>query len=125
MLGLLTVVAGPDRGRTFLVKEGVPLLLGRGPACTVTLSDPQVSRSHCQVEALDGRVTFIDTGSVGGTYVNGERVPRGQLKPGDILTLGVTQLAFRWSDLDQQRTEPFLDEKEGPDAPRRDLGSGG
>jgi pSer/pThr/pTyr-binding forkhead associated (FHA) protein len=122
MLGLLTVVAGPDKGRTFLLKEGVPLLLGRGPTSSATLSDPQVSRSHCQLESVGGSVSLIDTGSIAGTYVNGDRITRGQLKPGDLLTLGGTQLAFRWSDLDQQRTEPYLNERETSGG---GIGSGG
>jgi pSer/pThr/pTyr-binding forkhead associated (FHA) protein len=107
--GLLTVVAGPDRGRGFFLKDGVPLLPGRGPAAGGRLHDPGVSRSHCQVEAGAGRVTLIDTGSLAGTPVNGERVTRSGLLPGDVLTLGGTRLAFRWADPDERPTEPAPD----------------
>lgn len=113
MLGLLTVVAGPDQGRTFLLKDGISLLLGRGAAAQAALRDRGVSRAHCQVEAAGVRVSLLDVGSLAATYANGERVTRALLKPGDILTLNSTRIAFRWSDIDQRPTEPYPGREEG------------
>ena len=56
MLARLIVVSGPDLGQAFPVAEGQTLVVGRGDTAQVRLSDPCVSRTHCRLEAAQGRV---------------------------------------------------------------------
>jgi pSer/pThr/pTyr-binding forkhead associated (FHA) protein len=41
-----------------------------------------------------GRWLIADLGSTNGIKVNGRRVDRAQLEPGDRITLGLTELTF-------------------------------
>lgn len=64
------------------------LAVGRHPDCEVVLDDPTVSRRHAELLFRDGSWVLHDVGSTNGTSVNGVRVTRCQLRPGDQLALG-------------------------------------
>jgi hypothetical protein len=64
------------------------LLVGRHPACDVVVADPSVSRRHAQLAFRDGAWVLQDLASTNGTTVNGERVGRTALHPGDVVELG-------------------------------------
>lgn len=68
--------------------------LGRRVDNTVVLDDPSVSRVHAQMRAIDGHYVLFDLGSTGGTYVNGQRVDRIVLYPGDVISLAKCQLVY-------------------------------
>lgn len=76
-------------GRRIRVDTPV-LLLGRDPASDVVITHPTVSRRHARLEWDGTRLTVEDLGSSGGTFVNGARVQRARLAPGDVLRLGPT-----------------------------------
>jgi serine/threonine protein kinase len=58
------------------------------------LPDLQVSRVHFQIEKRGEQIWVVDQGSSGGTLVNGRKVSAQQLKAGDIIRAGETQLRF-------------------------------
>jgi hypothetical protein len=64
------------------------VLVGRHQACDVVLEDLSVSRRHAQLRFRDGSWILRDLGSTNGTTVNGRRVVRCRLLPGDRVTLG-------------------------------------
>ncbi len=68
------------------------LILGRHDSCDVVLSDPSVSRRHARLVFRDGNWVLQDLHSTNGTLVNGVRVGRCTLRPGDRLALGDEQL---------------------------------
>jgi hypothetical protein len=68
------------------------LHVGRGDEADVQLLDPAVSRRHAVIAPDDGHATVRDLGSTNGTYVNGKRVATAKLMPGDVVTLGKTNL---------------------------------
>jgi serine/threonine protein kinase len=90
----LVVIAGPDAGRAFPLKEGDPLLIGRGKNTATQLSDPRVSRVHCQVKIEKERVVVLDLGGAGGISVNGKAAEQQELVSGDVLQVGDTKLRF-------------------------------
>ncbi|MCA9079025.1 MAG: FHA domain-containing protein [Planctomycetaceae bacterium] len=51
--------------------------------CDVILNHPSVSKLHCIIAKTDGLLFVRDLGSTNGTKVNGQRVTRGALLPGD------------------------------------------
>jgi hypothetical protein len=88
------------------IPAGTSLLLGRDPAQSLVAAAfarfDNVSRRHATVTVDDaGRAAIRDEGSTNGTFVNGERLPRGveaPLRDGDQLRLaadvtGTVQLA--------------------------------
>jgi serine/threonine protein kinase len=91
----LQVVGGPDQGRVFPIPEADFLLLGRSRALEARLTDPYVSRVHCQLQIEDGQVVVTDFESAGGTFVNDQRVTRRQLAVGDVLRIGTTSLQLQ------------------------------
>jgi serine/threonine protein kinase len=97
MASKLIVLAGPDEGRDFAL-GGDPLLLGRSRATGSHLLDPHVSRVHCQVQGEGDQFVLTDFDSAGGTFVNGKRISRHALKPGDLIRIGNTRLQFTGAD---------------------------
>jgi serine/threonine protein kinase len=90
----LKVIAGPDMGQTYPLTAGDSFKVGRGQASHTHLSDPHVSRVHCEVHVEDVEVVVADAGSASGTFVNGKKVGRQALRPGDVIQVGTTQLQF-------------------------------
>src|SRR5678816_977630 len=89
----LIVVDGPELGREF----DVPMRgggIGRGEGTLVTLSDPSVSRQHCNIELRDGALCLVDDGSRNKTLVNGRPITVHPLEAGDEIVIGQTKLAF-------------------------------
>jgi FHA domain len=68
------------------------LVIGRHPACDVVVSHPTVSRRHARLTFRDGGWTLQDLESTNGTRLNGKRVGRCRLAPGDQLALGEQSL---------------------------------
>jgi serine/threonine-protein kinase len=99
----LVVIAGPDKGRTFPLSSAAPLVVGRSKDTQIQLTDPHVSRVHCEVQFDGTHTILLDRGSAAGTLVNGKRVTRQPLKPGDIIAVGDTHLRLE-SDMATQST---------------------
>ncbi len=80
-------------GRTFVI-DHAPAVIGRSRRCDFTVEDANVSRRHAEL-TLEGRDWHIaDLGSTNGVSVNGRRVSRAKLAPGDEITLGTSKLRF-------------------------------
>lgn len=91
----------PAPERVFLVGGGARheilgaiAVIGRSKECDVSLDDASVSRRHAEVRAGPDGYWIADLGSTNGTEVNGKRVDRVRLEPGDVVTLGQTVLRF-------------------------------
>ena len=68
------------------------LVIGRDPSCDLVLNDNRCSRRHAIVEATPEGLSVRDAGSANGIYVNGRRMERSPLQPGDTVRLGATVL---------------------------------
>lgn len=70
--------------------SGTPdeLMIGRHHGCDVVVSHPTVSRHHARLIFRDGGWVVQDLESTNGTRLNGKRVGRCRLRPGDQLALG-------------------------------------
>jgi type III secretion system (T3SS) inner membrane Yop/YscD-like protein len=72
--------------------SGSVVVLGRDPGCDLVLNDTKCSRRHAVVEEGPEGVVVRDTASANGVHVNGRRVEKAPLRPGDVLRLGEVQL---------------------------------
>ena len=71
------------------------VLIGRDPACQISLDHPTVSRRHAEIERLGSEHQIRDLGSVNGTFVNGERVTdHKRLQMGDVVQIGPYKLVY-------------------------------
>ena len=91
----LFVVAGPDKDRAFPIQIGPDLMIGRSPQAYYHVTDPSISRNHCQILREGDQVTVIDNGAEGGTLVNGQPIARQVLQPNDIVQIGQTQFRLQ------------------------------
>lgn len=90
----LTVIQGPDEGKSFPLPTGEPQLIGRsGEALPIT--DNTVSRRHAELTP-DGDIWYLrDIASHNGTIVNGVAIKdRIRLEQGDEIRVGATVLLF-------------------------------
>jgi pSer/pThr/pTyr-binding forkhead associated (FHA) protein len=68
--------------------QGTLAVLGRDPSCDLVLNDVKCSRRHAVVEAGPDGIAIRDTGSANGVYLNGKKIERASLQPGDVVGLG-------------------------------------
>ncbi len=71
------------------------LVIGGSIGCDLVLGDPTVSRWHAELVRDRDRWIVRDIGSTNGTRVNGWRVRRAVVEPGDVLALGAQRLVMR------------------------------
>lgn len=77
--------------------------IGRSRASDIIVDDPAVSRNHCVLLRRASGWYICDTGSKGGTYVNGEEaVGRTRVLIDDVISVGNSQFQFlRGEDYDE------------------------
>lgn len=90
----LEFILGPMANQALPLTEEVTTL-GSVAGNTVVLADPAVSRKHAGIRRVDGAYELADLGSTNGVYVNGQKVPKKALEPGDIIRVGNTEAVFR------------------------------
>ena len=77
--------------------ESIDILIGRGDA-DVNLEHPSISRRHARLMSANGLLTFSDTGSSNGTWINGTPCLPTEvmfIEIDDEILLGQVQLRFK------------------------------
>jgi len=90
----LEFILGPMANQTLPLTESVTTI-GSVAGNTVVLADPAVSRKHAGIRKVDNDYELADLGSTNGVYVNGHKVPKKTLEPGDIIRVGNTEAVFK------------------------------
>jgi hypothetical protein len=90
----LQFILGPMANQTLALSEEVTTI-GSVAGNTVVLADPAVSRKHAGIRKVNGAYELADLGSTNGVYVNGHKVPKKTLEPGDIIRVGNTEAVFK------------------------------
>jgi transcriptional regulator with GAF, ATPase, and Fis domain len=85
----LVAIAGPWKGKWFLLAQGVNVV-GREPESHICLDESAVSRRHCEIARAGDRCTVRDLGSHNHTYVNGEVISTAEISPGDRIEIGAS-----------------------------------
>jgi Inner membrane component of T3SS, cytoplasmic domain len=92
--GQLEFIHGPLTGQVVELVATVTTL-GSQQGNTVVLADPAVSRKHVGIRRDASGYELADLGSTNGVYVNGQRLPKRLLAPGDIVRIGQSEMVFR------------------------------
>lgn len=89
----VSVIAGPDAGRTFQLQRGESTI-GRADTCDVTLNDEMVSRRHA-VFRISDIVEVADSGSTNGVTIDGQPITGAKrLRSGDEVGIGDSTLVI-------------------------------
>jgi Protein of unknown function (DUF3662)/FHA domain len=70
------------------------VVLGRSRECDIQVEDANVSRRHAELRQEGTAFWIVDLDSTNGVEVNGKRVKRAKLEPGDRFTVGSTEVTF-------------------------------
>ena len=103
----VVVTEGPNQGAEFDIGKAV--ILGRLETNDVPIQDGKASREHAKIFQQGGDFAIVDLNSSNGTFVNGQKITKRVLKPGDEIGIGLVRLRFDLAP----------DEKKRADAPRR------
>ncbi len=77
----------PNDGSPPITLEADITLVGRKAGlCDLVIDRSSISKIHCILVKTDGLLFVRDLGSTNGTRVNGQRITRGALLPGDVLS---------------------------------------
>jgi phosphoserine phosphatase RsbU/P len=83
------VVIDPNGSRRDVAISAFPFRIGRQAGNELTLRDSRVSRQQAQITDVNGTMVLEDMGSSHGTFVNGEKILRHELKASDQIDFGV------------------------------------
>src|SRR5437879_3219582 len=106
----LTVARGGSKGKTLKLRSA-ETLVGRGKGCDVRIPSAAVSRRHCRLSVRDGYVLVEDLGSANGTYVNGAKVKKHAVRPGDRLEVGSLAFVVKY-ELSSKALDKLLHQEE-------------
>jgi len=90
---IITITDEQNKKDTYIMDKS-PILIGRGYANDIIISDPYVSAKHVIITETDGGWTIEDYASENGTYI-GKQILNQQtatLTSGDVFTIGKTQI---------------------------------
>lgn len=76
-----------DGSKPISVNRDITLVGRKRGLCDIVIDHTSVSKVHCALARTDGLLFLRDLGSTNGTRVNGQRVTRGALLPGDELCI--------------------------------------
>lgn len=79
-----------------------PVILGRSKKADIPIRDSLLSRKHCTIVPHGSGLRLLDLKSSNGTFLNGNRIERSELKSEDVIEIGNTVIVLlledgRWS----------------------------
>jgi pSer/pThr/pTyr-binding forkhead associated (FHA) protein len=90
------IATNPVTARREIPLDCFPLRLGRRADADVCVEDRWVSRDHCEIDYVDHNLVVRDLNSKHGTYVNGRPIREMELKPGDLLNIGLSKFLVQY-----------------------------
>ena len=105
------------KGDQFLREERItsaaPIKIGKLSSSHLRMEDETVSRMHAVIETNGpDDISIIDLGSTTGTFVNGQKINKAKLQPGDNIVVGNTRIDFAIGsaeDAEVETPQPVVD----------------
>jgi len=94
----LRFISGKYQGGEFPLRPNREIIIGRSSDLDMVLVEDMVSRKHAKITTDDQVVTIQDLGSTNGTFVNGEKVRKADLKDGDRILIGTSIIKIVFVD---------------------------
>ena len=92
--GSLVILDSEGKRTDKIALTSTPVVIGRLSANDVVLADPNVSRRHAELRRDGSRWILVDLDSTNGTLVNGKLAREHEIKHGDRLSFGTSELIF-------------------------------
>jgi pSer/pThr/pTyr-binding forkhead associated (FHA) protein len=90
VLWTLRFISGKYQGGEFPLRPHREIVIGRSSDLDMVLVEDMVSRKHAKIITDDRTVSIQDLGSTNGTFVNGEKIRKVELKDGDRILIGTS-----------------------------------
>src|SRR5882762_7839921 len=82
------------------IVQDIVVKIGKDPRSHLRVDDELASRMHAVIEvASPSDITLIDLGNEPGTMVNGQRVNKCKIRPGDQIQIGSTLIQLESAEL--------------------------
>jgi hypothetical protein len=89
------VIDCPGQPQQVVLWDTLEITVGRAPDRDLVIPHAEVSRQHALFRIENQAHTIADLHTSNGTFVNGARVSRHALRPGDVVELGPARVSFR------------------------------
>ena len=103
--------------KTISLKDGA-VTIGRSDDNDIHIKDSTVSSHHAKIVTYYDASYIEDMGSTNGTFVNGKKVQKHILHPGDVITLGTHTLKMENDQVAGDVAGSFADDVQSNDQPR-------
>jgi two-component system, NtrC family, response regulator GlrR len=87
----ITGIAGPAAAVRW-VSAGTTCAIGSHPGNEITVDDPSISRSHCELRVEHGQIKLHDLDSTNGTILDGVRISAAFVRDGSVIQIGRSTL---------------------------------
>src|SRR5690606_1091563 len=104
---VMRILNGPESGREVPLRRGHSII-GRVAGVDVVLSDALVSKRHARIE-VDQGIELVDLNSANGLLVDGGLVQRVRVVPGQVVTIGETDVSFSLVAGTDEAVDPVLE----------------
>jgi pSer/pThr/pTyr-binding forkhead associated (FHA) protein len=88
----LKFISGRYQGGEIVLPEEGELVIGRASELDLVLAEDMVSRKHAKLVVRLDALSIADLGSTNGTFLNGEKIKRAELKLHDRILIGTSIL---------------------------------
>ncbi|AKT40851.1 uncharacterized protein CMC5_050060 [Chondromyces crocatus] len=92
---VMLVVYHRQGSETVRLQEGTGVVVGRDPSADLVIPERSLSRRHARFTLERSDVLVEDLGSTNGTFLGGQQIKRGVLKPGEEVMLGEITASLR------------------------------
>ena len=106
----LTLQFGTTLLKEYTVHRQV-VTIGRSPQSTIIIDNPAVSHDHAKIYAEGYDFYLEDLGSLNGTFLNGSRIGRALLRPGDTIAVGKHTIRFTAEQRDGEVADPPISDR--------------
>lgn len=95
------ITEGPDKGREYEFAQAA--ILGRLDSNDVPIRDGKASREHAKIYQQGQQYAIVDLNSSNGTFVNGQKITKRVLEPGDEVSIGMVRLRFEDPEAEERK----------------------
>ncbi|MCU0665123.1 MAG: DUF4388 domain-containing protein [Myxococcota bacterium] len=102
----LRFISGKYKGGEYVLPERREIYIGRSSEIDLVLMEDMVSRKHARIWFQDTKIFIEDLGSTNGTFVNGEKITKAEVKQGDRILIGTSIMKVVEVDETSQKAQP-------------------